>query len=84
MESLILVLGPVVTMALTSAAKIAIPVIASHGKWWVRLVVAVLAFCVTVTQVALVGGELDPSSAETLSLVILNTLGAFGTNSLKK
>lgn len=79
MEAIILAFGPIVTMFLTSFAKSIIPSLAKLNKTGLRVIVAILAFGVTVGQVSLSGGTIDSSVAKELSIAFLNFLGATGT-----
>lgn len=76
-ESILLVVSPLVVTGLTSASKALIPFVAKIRSPYVIAIVAVLSYIVAILNGA-VTGEVDAVSIQTLADTIVNLLGASG------
>lgn len=77
-ESILLVVSPLVVTGLTALSKAVLPVVAKLKSPYLIAFVAVLSYVIALFNAALTGTDVDFNSIQTLSDTIVNLLGASG------
>jgi hypothetical protein len=78
MQSILLVLTPIIVSGLTQLSKWIVPYLARVNNKWIVLGVLVLSYLGAIGNAALTGQPVEAASVSTLADTLVNLLGATG------